>query len=81
MDKDKLLMVLAHFMTTLAETDNALPVPRSTLYLAMGMDLEGSDHVLSVGESMGWLRTSSQTVRLTDKGRKQAEKFSKVLAK
>jgi hypothetical protein len=81
MTKDQILYTLAGFMATLHEERSALPTPRSSLYMAMGMDYQGSERILSVGAQMGWLKLTAQTVALTESGSAQAAKFAAVFSK
>jgi hypothetical protein len=47
-------------------------VPKSSMYLAMGQDLEELERVLRIGFRAGWLDFSAERVWLLEAGRKVA---------
>ena len=62
-------------MVSLAEAPKGLPTPASSLYLALGCSMENYRLVSGVGERMGWLKVTSETLALTHKGLVQAREL------
>lgn len=76
MTKKQLIMKLAIIVSTLGETTEPdQTIPASTIYLALGSNYSDYMVIASVGESVGWLKTTSETVSLTPKGRERAKAF------
>lgn len=72
----RLVVKLAMIVSTLGESTNpGESVPASTIYLALGADLEEYNTLARMGERVGWLTTTPETVTLTDKGRAKAREF------
>lgn len=71
------LMVLAEY-----ERDPGAPgpVPASTLYLALGMDLPAYETVVGILDAGGCIVCGSDTLRLTGKGRDLARQCEAALA-
>ena len=69
----QMILKLAMIVSTLGETTEAgQSVPASMIYLALGSNYA---EFASLGESVGWLKTTSETVRLTPAGREKAKAF------
>jgi hypothetical protein len=68
-----LIVKLAALLSTLR--DEPRPVPASTLYLALGCDMESYRVVSSVGERSGWLKVTPNTIALTAAGKAKAREL------
>ena len=75
MTKKDLIVKLALIVSALGETANGQSVPASTIYLALGCDLGQYNTIARVGESVGWLKVTGQTVALTAAGREKAKEL------
>ena len=71
MTNKDLILKLAALLSFLR--DETRPVPASSLYLALGSDMEAYETVSNVGERAGWLKVTATTIRLTKAGRAKAE--------
>jgi len=72
----QMILKLAMIVSTLGETTEAgQSVPASMIYLALGSNYAEFASLASLGESVGWLKTTSETVRLTPAGREKAKAF------
>jgi len=78
MSKKEVYATVAAILTTLLETD--APAPESSIYLAMGMDMEKYEAIRSLMVALELITVQSYTIRLTDKGRKTAEACNAALA-
>ena len=77
MTKKQLIVKLALIVSTLGETtEPGQSIPASLIYLALGSSLSEYQSIASVGERVGWLKTTPETVTLTAAGRVKAETFS-----
>jgi len=76
MTNKELTVKLAMIVSTLGETTNpGESIPASTIYLALGSNLEHYNLIAGVGERMGWVQTTPETIKLTPKGREMATKL------
>lgn len=72
----RLVVKLAMIVSTLGETtEPGQAIPASMIYLALGSDLEEYNVIARMGEKVGWLTTTPETVKLTDAGRVKAREF------
>jgi len=70
MTNKDLILKLAALLSVLR--DETRPVAASTLYLALGSDMEDYRTVSGVGERAGWLKVTPNTLALTASGRAKA---------
>lgn len=78
MSKKQMMAYIAAILGTLCESGGA---PESTLYIAVGMDMESWGVIRSVLLTMNWVTISSaHWVELTPEGRATGEKCNQVLA-
>lgn len=76
MNQKQLIVKLAMIVSTLGETtEPGEPVPASIIYLGLGSNYEEYTLIARMGEHVGWLKTTSETVSLTPKGREKAKAF------
>jgi len=76
MTKKQLIVKLALIVSTLGETtEPGQTVPASMIYLALGSNYSEYQAIASVGESVGWIKTTPETVSLTPAGRVKAKAF------
>ena len=72
----QLIIKLAMIVSTLGEsTEPGQSVPASPLYLALGSNYSEFATIASVGEQVGWLKTTPERVKLTPAGREKAKAF------
>lgn len=71
MTREKLLAVIATVLTVCLETE-PMPCPCTSVYLAMGCDIDGWLRVASLLNTSGLAVVTSETVRLTPLGREKA---------
>ena len=77
MDTKQLTIKLAMVVSTLGETTKpGESIPASTIYLALGSNLEHYNLLAGVGERMGWVKTTPETIGLTPAGRVKAQEFA-----
>lgn len=76
MNKKQLVVKLAMIVSTLGETtEPGSTVPATMIYLALGSDYEEYLTIARMGQSVGWLTTTPETVGLTAAGRVKAREF------
>lgn len=76
MDKKKMIVRLAAVVSTLGETTQPGEAsPATPIYLALGADMAQYNLIVSMGESVGWLTATSETITLTPAGREKAKEF------
>jgi hypothetical protein len=73
MDKNKIMVLVAAAVTTLAESEGC---PESTLYLLCDMDMSRWDILRRVLVGAGWIRILNHYVTLTAEGRTLAESIN-----
>ena len=79
MTQKQLIIKLAMIVSTLGETtEPGQSVPASTPYLALGSNLAEYTALARMGEHMGWLKTTPETVKLTPAGRRTAKSFQEI---
>lgn len=80
MDKQQLLSWIAGILTTLNEVSPNDPIPASSIYLAMGMNMSDYELVRNMMTSAGWISTTPSTIALTQKGRDKAIELEQAMA-
>jgi hypothetical protein len=73
MDKNRLMVLVAAVVTTLAESEGC---PESTLYLICGSDMDRWNTLRHVLTNGGWVRILNHYVTLTEDGRTLAESIN-----
>ena len=81
MTRDRLKMDTLAILSALAETSAGMPVPCSTLYLALGCDLARFDRVKQVLVATGHVTATSETMTVTALGQSVGEKINAVMAR
>jgi len=81
MDKQQLLTWIAGILTTLNEVSPNDPIPASSIYLAMGMNMSDYEIVRNMMLAGGWISTTSSTIALTQKGRDKAIELENAMAR
>lgn len=80
MDKQQLLSWIAGILTTINEVSPNDPIPASSIYLAMGMNIRDYELVRDVMLHCEFITTTSETIALTDKGRAKAIELEQAVA-
>ena len=76
MNQKQLVVKLAMIVSTLGETtEPGQSVPASMIYLALGSNYQEYMTLARMGEHVGWLKTTPETVSLTPAGREKAKAF------
>lgn len=76
MSKNELLKYIAAIVTTVAETEIA---PESSVYMALGMDMEKYQIVRNVMVGAKLITVSGNAIRLTDAGKEMADKVNALV--
>lgn len=76
MTKDMLMARIAAIVTTLADMGGS---PESTLYLALGMDMDAWQTIRGIMLRSGLVNISSHYVTLTDSGKVTADRLNAVI--
>lgn len=75
-DVKKLIMATCAALYELRDSAMGPMMPASTLYVAMGMDINGYDVVSAVMRDVGLVTTTAETITLTEKGLELGRKIS-----
>lgn len=78
MDRKQLIADIAAVLTTLREVNE--PSPRSSIYMALGMDMKRYETLEQALVGAGFVKTTSQTITLTGKGIESADNIIAALA-
>ena len=81
MDKQQLLTWIAGILTTLNEVSPNDPIPASSIYLAMGMNMSDYELVRNIMLQCDYITTTPSTIALTQKGRDKAIEIEATLAR
>ena len=79
--KNELLTYVSAILTTLLEVSPNDPIPASSIYLALGMDLGKYELVKDIMVQCNWIVATSFTITLTSEGRAKATELENALAK
>ena len=81
MDKKQVMVYLAMILTTLVDLESSGPIPKSSIYMAMRMDINKYSTMESIMLDAGLCTVTSETISLTDKGRALGIKCNEAIAK
>ena len=79
MDKQQLLSWIAGILTTLNEVSPTEPIPASSIYLAMGMNMHDYELVRNLMVQCRFITTTPSTITLTELGRSKASEIESNL--
>lgn len=75
---ERAIATIASLLVEYAALGNR-PIPRSSIYLACGMNLDYANRLEHIMVKAGWIITTSETVKLTPLGIQTAHKLGQVL--
>jgi predicted transcriptional regulator len=79
MTRERIYTLIAAITTTLLETGGTSPA--SMIYLALGMNIQDYNDIVSIMRGSGLVTTTSDTVSLTSRGEQFAHDCNEVLSK
>ena len=81
MNRNELLTYISAILTTILEVSPTDPIPASSIYLAMGMNLQNYELVRDVMVKCNWVVATSSTIALTSEGRAKATELENALVR